>query len=357
MFKSRRFWIGLAVTVLFLGLLFYRLDYSSTWDALRSANYVYFLPALALYFIAVFFRTLRWRFLLAPLGSFKLGRLYSIVVIGYMANNLLPLRLGELVRAYYIGEREKVSASASLATIVLERVFDGLALLLFLAVAAVGLAVAEDVDVLGKGNGVMSLLVAVLLAALFVVVLAALTLVARSRGFSDRLVALAGRLPRAGPQVGALLMRFLGGLESLRSPRRQASVLLLSAPVWLAEGAMYLVVAFSFGIQDQLSALALVLAVMFLVTAAANLVLSLPSSQGGIGPFELLTKLALVLVGIKESVAVAYAVGLHLLLLVPVTLLGLAFLWRDNVSLAQLARRGRVEQASVAVPPPGGGGQ
>jgi uncharacterized protein (TIRG00374 family) len=163
--------------------------------------------------------------------------------------------LGELVRAYYIGEREKVSASASLATILLERVFDGLALLLFLAVAAIFLPGVVGVDVLGKAGGAISLLVAVLLAVLFVAVIGVLTLIAFWPAFSSVLSRWVARLAprRVRPQAQGLVERFLGGLAALRSPRRQFAILALSLPVWLFEGAMYLVVSYSFGLQNELS--------------------------------------------------------------------------------------------------------
>ncbi len=357
MLRSPRFWVGLAVTVLFLALFFWKLDYARTWDAVKQANYWWFLPAIAFYFVAVFFRTLRWQFLLAPLGSFRVGRLFPIVVVGYMANNLLPLRIGELVRSYYFSEREHASGSSALATIVLERVFDGLALLLFLVVAAIGLERAEGVNVLGAQGGPMSLLFAIILGVLFIGVTAVLTLVSLFPRFSTVLegwstIPFPGRLK---PRVRGLAARFLEGFAALRSPRRQLAVLALSIPVWLCEGVMYYMAAYAFGLQHLLSSAGLVFAVVFLVTAAANLALTLPSSPGGVGPFELLTQRSLFAVGIPLANASAFAIALHLLLLAPVTLLGLFFLWRSNISLAQLARGGsRQVGAAARLGGPGG---
>jgi len=344
--RSRRFWIGLAVSVFFLFLFvyfFYKEDPGKVADAFKSANYVYIIPAVALYFIAVIFRTIRWRFLLTPLGSFGVRRLFPVVVVGYMANNLLPARLGELVRAYYMREREQVSASATLATIVLERIFDGLTLLLFVAIAAIflpmsgvaGLGSAEDIP------WMLRVVPAVILTAVFVVAIVLLTLFAvfpRSGVVVARWVA---RFTpgRVRPRVQELIELFFQGLAALRSPRRQLGVLALSLPVWLCEGAMYMVIGLSFGLTDILPWPALVLTGMFLVTATANLAISLPSSPGGIGPFELLAAASLVLVGVDKAVAGSYALALHVIVLVPVTLLGLFYWWWENISLTQLARR------------------
>ena len=129
MHKSYRFWLAIGISALFLGIFLSRLDIGETWEILGEANYFALVPAILVYFGSVFFRTFRWQYLLAPVKGLSVRRLYPVVVVGYMANNILPVRLGEVVRAYYVGEREKVSKVAALATIAVERVFDGLTLL------------------------------------------------------------------------------------------------------------------------------------------------------------------------------------------------------------------------------------
>ena len=354
MIKSRRFWIGLAVSALFLSLFvyFFYKDPGKIADAFKNANYIYIIPAIALYFIAVVFRTIRWRYLLTPLGTFSVGRLFPVVVVGYMANNLLPARLGELVRAYYMGEREQVSASATLATIVLERIFDGLALLLFVAVAIVflptigvsGLGSAEDV------SWVLEPAWAAVLTAVFVLAIVGLTIVAGYPRTGELTAKWVARFmpEKTRPRIKGVIGMFFEGLVALRSPRRQLSVLVLSLPVWLFEGGMYLMMGLSFGLTDILPWPAFILSVMFLVTATANLALSLPSSPGGVGPFELLAAASLRLVEVDDSIAFSYALALHVVLLVPVTLLGLFYWWRWSISLARLTRR-RGEEAQTAM--------
>src|SRR5207249_8500195 len=105
--------------------------------ALKQANYWFLLPALVVYFLGVWLRAARWRYLLQPVQPIAVKRLFPVVVIGYMANDVLPARLGEVVRAYVLGEQEGVPKSTALATILVERMFDGISMLLF--VASVGL--------------------------------------------------------------------------------------------------------------------------------------------------------------------------------------------------------------------------
>ena len=142
MHKSFRFWLAIGISVAFLGPLCFHAWTSAKpgryWErqtTLRSSRPSWSTSAPSL------FRTLRWQYLLAPVKSLEVRRLYPVVVVGYMANNILPVRLGEVVRAYYVGEREKVSKVAALATIAVERVFDGLTLLFFAAVVGLFLPV------------------------------------------------------------------------------------------------------------------------------------------------------------------------------------------------------------------------
>ena len=117
MFKSRRVWIAVAISVLFLVWFFAQFDVRDMWENLGKADYKLLIPAVCAYFVAVLFRSIRWQYLMAPVKKLSVWRLYPVVVVGYMANNILPIRLGELVRSYYLGERESVSKVSTLATI------------------------------------------------------------------------------------------------------------------------------------------------------------------------------------------------------------------------------------------------
>ena len=344
--RSWRLWLGLAVSLLFLGLLFLRVDVGETVESLGEANYLYLVPAVALYFLAVAFRTFRWRFLLSHLQSITVGRLYLVVVVGYMANNLLPMRLGEVVRSYYLGQREGVSRSAGLATIVVERVFDGLTLLLFLAVALLALLMGGLLRDLTRDAGVPLYLLILGTTVLFLLALGLLVAVAYRPEWPVRLmVRVAHRLPgNLGPGVVELTGLFVGGLSPLRYPRRMLALLGLSVPVWLMEAAMYYVIGFSFGLQDSFSSLGMMAVAVLATTATSNLATSVPSFPGGIGPFELFATATLVALGVSAPLATAYTVTLHVALLVPVTLVGLVVAWGQNISLRELVRMGREQR-------------
>ncbi|MGH2585548.1 MAG: lysylphosphatidylglycerol synthase transmembrane domain-containing protein, partial [Dehalococcoidia bacterium] len=133
MLKRLRIGIGLAVSILFLGLLFRLADPRKILDALAGANYIWLIPAVLIFFVELWVRAVRYEHIVKTLRPATASGLFPILVIGNMANNLLPLRIGELVRAYMIGERYQLSKMAALGTGVVERIFDGLTLLALLA--------------------------------------------------------------------------------------------------------------------------------------------------------------------------------------------------------------------------------
>ena len=338
--KARGFWLGLGISALLLLILVYQVDLNETRDALGQANYTLAMPAIALYFLAVFFRALRWRYLLSPLRLFPLGRLYPVVVIGYMANNLLPARLGELVRAYYLARREQFSASSTLATVAVERVYDGVTLLSFAAIGGLVLLLLGEFTGSTNLSRIATVTLAGATVGIFLAGLLVLTLMATTPQFVPFMDRWFGKvLGRFRPKVRRIAETFVQGLAILNSPQRHLGLFVLSLPVWLLEGGVYLLIGYSFGIDSFFGSIWVFLLVVALVTATSNLATSVPIAIGGIGPFEVVAQQTLMAVGVGGSLAVAYAGFVHLVALwLPVNLVGLALLWKQNVSLRQLVQ-------------------
>ncbi|MCI0816581.1 MAG: flippase-like domain-containing protein, partial [Chloroflexi bacterium] len=334
-------WLGAAVTALFVALAFVRLDIGETWSVAARANYAYLVPAVAVYAVSLYLRSFRWRYLLRPFAEVHSWRLYPVVLVGYMANNLLPVRLGELVRSYYLSVREPVRGSTALATVLVERVFDGLTLLFFLAVAALFLPIGGLAGRVGETGGLPLWAVAALLVTPFVAALGMIAGMAVIPGwFKARLQPITDLLPsRLGTRVEGLAERFVAGFEGLHRPGRLAAVFVRSVPIWLAESIMYYIVAIGFGLQDQLGGPVPMAAAILAVTAASNLATALPSSPGSLGPFEALAVLSLVFLGVDGETALAYAIVLHLALLLPVIVAGSAHLAARGLTLGQLMGR------------------
>ena len=335
MLKSRRFWIGLGITLLFLFLFLYRTDFAEMGRALGQANYLFLLPGLLFYLVGVLFRSLRWRYLLKPIGTFSPLRLFPLIVIGFLVNNVLPARLGIVARAYILGEREGVSKMATAGTIVVEQVFDGVTLLLLAAIISLfGVAV----------GGVMQNTVYVVAGFLLGALVLCLVLVSSQR-LARRAIALLLRvLPqRWRGRAGEWLALLIEGLGIMRSPGKLFVVLIISMLVWLSEASVFYMVGFSFGLE-------LPFHVFLLAASLSNLAWALLMTPGGLGPFDYFCQQTLIYFGVAEAVATSYVVALHAVILLPMIALGFVFLWWENLSLAKIVPRGEQRPAPAHDP-------
>src|SRR3990172_3285673 len=123
---------GIITSGIFLYLATRGVNLSEMWDSLKGANYWYVIPYSAFIILGMWVRAYRWRFMTDHIKKISLKSLFTSTMIGFMAINLLPARLGEVVRAYSLGSKEKISKSATFATIILERIFDLIALLVLI---------------------------------------------------------------------------------------------------------------------------------------------------------------------------------------------------------------------------------
>lgn len=336
MLRRKRFWFGLIISLTFLGIFVYRTDLRDTIRAFGEADYVLAFAAVPLYFVGFWIRTIRWRLLLQPVGRFSTARLYPVVLVSLMANNILPARVGELVRAYLVGEREKVSKSAALGTIAVDRTFDGLTL-----VAILGGVVAVSGTSAGvRGVGIVTAL-AFAGATAFLVTLAFSPVRARAT-----LLWFARFLPKRLEEMAeGFLDSFMTGLASLRNPVVLVLAALASLASWMVEATMYYVVGEAFGLD-------LGFHVYMLIAAGANLALSILASPGGVGPFEATTQAILAVYLVSPNgvapLASAYAIALHALLLGPVIVVGFVLLWLMQFSLSDMLGVERDPEAALS---------
>ena len=335
-----RFWAGLLFSAVAVALLVLLVDRRELWEALRTANYLYLAPAIVLYFIGQWFRAWRWQYLLSPIARISTVRLYPVILIGYLANNVLPARLGELVRAVYLARREReVSVPASIATLSIERLYDGVTLLALGAVAAPILLAAglfSEASLAYQSTAIV-LMVAVL--GSFTAALVILTALACSRKTLNWFISLTGLLPaRFHGTAADMVVGFVEGLATLNSPGKHAVLFVSSLPIWLAEAGVYLIVAYSFSLDAYFDSFWFLALAIVLVTVTSNLVTAIPASIGGIGAFEVVAQQTLVGLAVGAAHAASYSVAVHLLALwLPVNLAGLALLLWHNVSLRGLA--------------------
>lgn len=337
MLKRWQFWLGLLVSAAFLYMALRGLSLAEVWYHVRTAGYWWLLPGVAIYFFGVWARTWRWHYMLRPLKSISLMRLFPVVCIGYMGNNIFPARIGELLRAYVLRETEEVAISASLATILVERIFDGVTMLIFVFI---GLPLAPSIP--GDWRRFVIVFSLLFFGALgFFFFLASSPRRARA-GYSfviDRVLPERLRSP-----VRGFADRFMEGLEFLRSPGDVLMIFVTSLVVWLAETGKYWFVMHAFDFEVSFF-------VLMLMNGVVNLFTTIPSAPGYVGTFDEPGIEILKAFGVEGAIAAAYTLVLHAALWLPITLLGFYYMWRMSLSWRELSRaRELVREQSAEEP-------
>jgi hypothetical protein len=324
--------LGLALTIVFLVLAFQRVDLSGFVDELKSVNYVWLLPSAICTLVGYLLRTVRWQVILSGAARAPLRTLFPVLMMGFATNNLLPGRLGEFWRAYLLGRKRNVRKTFALASVVVERVFDGLTLILLLTL------VSAMVQLPGWSRQIEILAMAIFMAAtLGLVVLLWKPAVIQ---VPIRMV-----LHRFHGGMAAWIEErfeaFVDGLAPLRRSRVLAGATLLSLGVWAFELGSYM--ALSRGLNLSLGNMELPGVGLALVTI--NLGIMVPSGPGYVGTQEFFGTAALGVVGANAQAALALVVVSHAIQYAVVTGLGLLFFAREQLSPRDL-RPALAEQAS-----------
>jgi uncharacterized protein (TIRG00374 family) len=331
--------LGAVISLVFLVWSLQGIDLPLLWQYIRTANYWWLIPGLIVYYLAVWGRAWRWHYLLAPVKSLSTAKLFPVTAIGYFGNNIFPARIGEVLRAFVLYEDEQVPVSASLATIIVERVFDGVVMLSFVFLNLTELAKLTDSS--GFIGNIQTL--ALVGTGIFLGVLVLFLLAAMFPQRTENLATIVfGKLLPARYRDKALgiTTRFLGGLAALRSPRSVLMVFLTSLVIWLLETGKYwfLMHAFSFEVSFF---------TLMLMNGIVNLATTIPSAPGYIGTFDKPGIAVLSAYGVDPNVAAAYTFVLHGALWVEATLLGGYYMLRElrkwNKSLSQVVAEGQAE--------------
>ncbi len=346
--KRWQFWFGLIVSAVFLYLVLRKIDYNQLWQVLIKANYWWLIPGVAVYFVALWARSWRWHYLLRPMKAIPTPTLFPIVAMGYAGNNIFPARAGEVIRAVVLKRNESVAISASLATIIIERMFDGIVMLGFVFVNLVELSslTGVSVDIVGFHLGIREIAIwgsVVFFGALLVFLVAAMFPTP-----TDRLVTwLVEHLfpVRAREKTLGIIRRFLEGLKSLSSPLDVLMVFFTSVVIWLLETVKYWFVMHAFNFSVSFFAL-------MLMNGVVNLATTIPSAPGYLGTFDLPGIAVLQAYKVPYEIAASYTFVLHFALWFPVTALGLYYMVREGISWTEAMRlKGEPTQPEGITPP------
>ncbi|UCG62043.1 MAG: flippase-like domain-containing protein [Candidatus Zixiibacteriota bacterium] len=319
--------IGLIVSALLIWMLFRNIDMAELLKALREADYLWLIPNILMIFLTMYQRAYRWRFMIAPIKRVPFPNLIAATCIGFMANNVLPLRLGEFVRAYSLSRQDRgVTKSASLATIFVERmVFDVVALLLIFAAV---LTFSPSLRAHISGNIIAATKVAIVVA--LIGLLAMITLALRPNQIGNILTKYLFFFPeKANDFIKSVIVKFSQGLEFLKDWKAVVNVGVQTLLIWILMGISNYFVFKAFGFDIPLDA-------SFVLLVVVSLAILMPSTPGYIGVYHYGVFLSLQVYGITDERAVSCALVLHAAQYIVVTLMGFYFLKKEHLTLKDL---------------------
>lgn len=321
MSRTLRIALSVGISAVFLALAVRGVEWTKVATALTDAHYVFVLPMMAITVWSLYIRAQRWRVLLRPVGRPAMRTLVSATNIGFMANMLLPLRVGEVIRPVLVSRKENEPLSGILATVVLERIFDMFTILFLFGVSASLVAVSDQVRHWGY-----------YLSGLAAAVAAVVVVVRWQEALALRLLQLILRpFPAAVSEpVGHFFRGFVQALETLQSPLTFVQLLGWSLYLWLVIAGVYLLGILAFDVPAPL------LVGSITVSAIVAIAVSVPSAPGYIGSFQLGCILALAIFHVSESQAIAYSIVLHLTQFVGVIGAGLYSLAREGMTMRQI---------------------
>jgi uncharacterized protein (TIRG00374 family) len=313
--------ISIIISASFLYLALRKIDWEVTINALKGANYFWLIPSFIFGILGLLLRALRWQWLLLPAKKIKVGHLFSSTVIGFMGNFLLPARAGELIRIYTLSKKAALSKSTSLATVVLERILDGISIFLF---AIVAILVIPKLPKEIKLAGYFSCLLFFLL---FIVLFLFRHQEKRVSSFVKRIT----KIESIQKRLIHIISTFSSGLAILEKKAHFFIVILYSFFVWLSTVLSFYFLFFAF---PELVNLSLIAACVVMVTVAFGV--ALPQAPGFVGTYQYFCIIAFSLFGVSQNIALSYSVVAHLMGFLPAVSLGLFFLHKEGISLSKV---------------------
>lgn len=337
--KFLQWTISLSISALALWLAFKDVRPAEVWEALTSANYLFVMVTVLAIYIGLHARALSWRTILGPIIPY--WRVFDALNEGYLLNNVLPFRLGEVGRAYLISHGQKITAPQALSSVLVERVID---LCMIIGMLGAFLPLIAGQTWTRQAAWVSLVFTSAALGGLF--------FIARQRDLVLRLVRWGlGRIP--GLDTGPWEERahaFIDGMAALQDARRFASAAFWSAMAWVCAGVGSSALLFAFNLPGVDSGNFLHWG--FFVLVISGLGVALPSAPASAGVFELAVMAALSVFNIDGAPALSYALMFHAINFSLTCALGAWGLAREGESLSHLAQAAQNLLSTARPTPP-----
>lgn len=320
-----RLLIGVFISIFCIYLAFRKVDIDQMWQAFKTMNYWYLVPAAAAIFFSHFLRAFRWRYLLDPIRRLDTRSLFSSLMIGYAANSITPAHLGEFLRAYVLSKKRQIPMSPVFATIVIERVVDVFSLLALMVLAFFIYPFPDWV--IKSGYLMFAGSLGFLMFLIFLKMTTSSTM--RFIGFILR------PLPKTfGRKTEATLKKFLAGILPLKRWHDYVTTGFLSVIIWACYG---LVFYFSLHGFDFIGTYQLKWSVSLILLVITTIAVVVPSSPGYVGTYHYLCQISLALFGVPAGPALSFAAIVHGVSIIPVFVVGLFFAHHEGMAIVKMS--------------------
>ncbi|HAW50308.1 TPA: hypothetical protein DCX16_05110 [bacterium] len=308
--KTAKVFIPILISILFVYLAIKDLSFSKVATAFSDISWGWIFASFVAGILAFVLRVIRWGYFFEKLPSFP--SLLSAFLIGLMVNNILPARIGEIVRVFVLKKKEGISVSTSFATVILERIFDGLVVFLFFLVLLFICPFPRKIKVMG-----------VIITGVYILALIFLILLKANKGF------LVQKIGFISQRLAHILNSFSSGLSILHSLRKLFVIIVFSIASWSICG-------FSFYLGLPAFSISLPVYVGFFVLVMAVVGVMIPAAPGYIGTYQYFCILALKIFGVDENIAFSYSIVLYVISFFPTTIAGITFLFIEGLSFHEL---------------------
>ena len=348
---------GILISVFCTWLFARHIEWKMLIESFKEAEYFYIIPSIAVIILAYILRAMRWQSIMLPIRKISLFNVFSFISIGYMANSILPARAGEIIRPAMIAKKERIRITSTLTTVVLERIFDLLGVIVFGIVTLMlipsphekslnSLDTVQEASFEGQTDNVsigknktgssflenmkkwISIFAAagigaIMLLSLFVIYPKQVT------NISHKIFAYFPK--KICERMEHILESFIAGLQILGNKKHVAWILLLTIAIWILTALSMYILCFSFNLNLPFTGACLVAVCLAFAVA-------LPQAPGYIGLFHLATQKALEVFNIEIATSQSYAIALWAISVIPITIIGMLFLWREGISFKDLSK-------------------
>jgi uncharacterized protein (TIRG00374 family) len=331
-YKTRRrilVYLGYVISIALIYLAFRNVNINELWHSLKSANYLWIIPNIVIVMLAMYYRAHRWKYMVNPIKRIGMDKLFASTMIGFMASNVLPLRLGEFVRAWSLGHITHTSRSAILATVVIERIYDSFALLTFMTVILMFKRLPLPDQLQNFGWFFLAANLAALAVLIFLRIRPKPTL---------RLLEMLFFVFPSGirSKIMGIFTKFTEGLGVMGDLRVVLLLSFQSVVLWFLTGISNYFIFLAFGFDLPLEA-------SFVVLVVVSIGIMIPQSPGFVGGYHAFVLYSLMPYGISRDAAMACAVVLHGAQYIVITLVGFYYLRREHLSLKEAEKESMSE--------------